>query len=313
MAEFCLQNSAIFNCIRYWGRHNVCSAFGEGHNTFYEVIIVKKTIYTKAASAALCLAASASMAACSLTFKQPVYTASTTATVPTTESQATDGSEEVTVKPSEDDPVSSDNAYAGFIDGFKQAVNNPQDAWYYGPDIDPAKAPSDAVGITVTGIWGDSFSYILFDMDKDGTDELFIGEEVSDQNEPRINILGVVTVSDGKYKIVAAGWERSELTYLGGTSFYETGSSGASFHAASLYNYNGSKKALDLICTIEYETKEDNTSTIEFFEGENGKIKSNVAACKGKEAEEKFDNAKKEASKEKNELIGREWIKVSFK
>ena len=150
-------------------------------------------------------------------------------------------------------------------------------------------------------------------MDKDGTDELFIGEEVTDQSEPRINILGVVTVADGKYKIVAAGWERSELSYLGGTNFYETGSSGASFHAASLYTYNASKKSLDLLYTIEYEDQGNGTTSIELFEGENGKVKSNTASCKDKEAETKFDQAKKDASKDQNELLGKKWTKVSFK
>ena len=146
-----------------------------------------------------------------------------------------------------------------------------------------------------------------------GTDELFIGEKVKDQDETRINVFGVVTYVNGKYKILAAGWERSELTYLGGTSFYETGSSGASFHGASLYNYNGSKKSMDIICTIEYETKDDGTTEIEFFDGEDGKIRSNVASYKDKEAEEKFDQAKKDASKDKNELLDKEWTKVSFR
>lgn len=272
---------------------------------------MKNTIYTKTASAALCLAAAASLAACNLPLKQEVYRAETTA--PAYDVLTSDSSEEVSGKTSEGGPVSSDNTYEKFIEGFKEAVNKHEDAWYYGPDVDPAKAPDDAVGVTTNGVWGDTFSYILYDMDKDGTDELFIGEEVSDQGEQRINVLGVVTVADGKYTVVAAGWERSELTYLGGTGFYETGSSGASLHVASLYTYNSSKKALDLICTIEYETKSDNTTSIELFEGENGKVKSNVASCKDKEAEEKFDQAKKDASKDTNELIGKEWTKVSFK
>ena len=274
---------------------------------------MKNTIYTKTASAALCLAAAASLAACNLPLKQEVYTAATTAPAPASEVLDTEGTEEPSEMTAEGDPVSTDNAYGKFIDGFKQAVNAHADAWYYGPDADPAKLADDAVGITTNGIWGDSFSYILYDMDKDGTEELFIGEEVADQGEKRINVLGVVTVADGKYTIVAAGWERSELTYLGGTNFYETGSSGASFHGESLYKYNAGKKALDLVCTLEYETKSDNTTAIELFEGENGKVKSNVASCKDKEAEEKFAQAKKDASKDRNELIGQQWTKVSFK
>lgn len=271
---------------------------------------MKKSICTRSALAALLLAAAASLAACN-DQEQKNVAADTSkpapATIMTTEDPDT------FVDPSDDLTVPADELYTGFINGFKTAVNEPKDAWYYGPAIDPANVPGDAVGITVTGIWGDSFSYVLYDMDKDGTDELFIGEKVKDQDETRINVFGVVTYVNGKYKILAAGWERSELTYLGGTSFYETGSSGASFHGASLYNYNGSKKSMDIICTIEYETKDDGTTEIEFFDGEDGKIRSNVASYKDKEAEEKFDQAKKDASKEKNELLDKEWTKVSFR
>ena len=272
---------------------------------------MKNTVYTKAASAALCLAAAASLASCAIPFKQPVYTAPSTAPAPTTE--ATEAPATTPAATEDTDAVSAGNPYEGFIDGFKKAVNDPQGAWYYGPDVDPASVSDDAVGIPTTSIWDGSFSYILYDMDKDGTDELFIGEEVADQGDVRINVYGVVTVEDGKYTIIAAGWERSELTYLGGTSFYEAGSSGANLHGASLYTYNSSKKALDLICTIEYETKEDGKTSIEFFEGENGKVKSNVASAKDKEAEEKFEQARKDASKDKSDILGKEWTKVSFK
>lgn len=274
---------------------------------------MKNLIYAKTASAALCLAAAASLAACNLPLKQEVYTAATTAPDPAAEVTTTESSEAASEKPSEDNSVSSDNPYAKFIDGFKQAVNKHEDAWYYGPDVDPAKVPDDAVGVAAAGIWGDSFTYILYDMDKDGTDELFIGEEKTEQGDPYVNVYGVVTVTDGKYQVIAAGWERSELVYLGGTSFYETGSSGADNHGASIYKYNSAKKSLDIICNIEYENKSDGTSKIELFEGEDGKIKSNVASCKDKEAEEKFDQIKKDASKDKNELIGKEWTNVSFK
>ena len=271
---------------------------------------MKKSICTRSALAALLLAAAASLAACN-DQEQKNVAADTSkpapATIMTTEDPDT------FVDPSDDLTVPADELYTGFINGFKTAVNEPKDAWYYGPAIDPANVPGDAVGITVTGIWGDSFSYVLYDMDKDGTDELFIGGEVTDQSEPRINVYGVVTVEDGKYTIIAAGWERSELTYLGGTSFYEAGSSGANLHGASLYTYNSSKKALDLIYSIEYETKEDGTTSIELFEGENGKVKSNVASAKDKEAEEKFEQARKDASKDKSDILGKEWTKVSFK
>ncbi len=273
---------------------------------------MKNTIYTKTASAALCLAAAASLASCGIPLKQPVYTAPSTAPDATSEVRTTEASAATSETPADDTPATTGNPYDGFIDGFKKAVNEPQDAWYYGPDLDSSKASDSDVGIALTGIWGDTFNYILYDMDKDGVDELFIGEEVADQSGKRINILGVVTVADGKYKVVAAGWERSELTYLGGTNFYETGSSGASFHAASLYTYNSSKKALDLLYTIEYDEKE-NGSSIELFEGEDGKVKSNTASCKDKEAETKFEQAKKDASKDKNDLLCKEWTKVSFK
>ena len=163
---------------------------------------MKNTIYTKTASAALCVAAAASLASCGLPLKQPVYTAATTAPDATTEVLTTDAPAATSDTPADDAPASTGNPYEGFIEGFKKAVNEPQDAWYYGPDADPAKVSDSDVGIAVTGIWGDTFNYILYDMDKDGTDELFIGEEVTDQSEPRINILGVVTVADGKYKIV---------------------------------------------------------------------------------------------------------------
>lgn len=274
---------------------------------------MKNTIYTKTASAAFLLAAAASLAACSLPLKQEVYRAETTAPAPSSDVMASDVSEEASEKPSEDNPATSDNSYERFINGFKNAVNSHEDAWYYGPDVDASKAPDDAVGVTTAGIWGDSFTYILYDMDKDGTDELFIGEEKTEQGDAYVNVYGVVTIADGKYKVIAAGWERSELVYLGSTNFYESGSSGADLHGASIYKYNSEKKSLDIVCNIEYETKGDGTTKIELFEGENGKIKSNVASCKDKEAEEKFDQAKKDASKEKNEILGKEWTKVSFK
>ena len=292
---------------------------------------MKRTIYTKAASAILCMAMAVSFAACNIDLNVG-YTVSTTENsnqetseteapaTTTTTAEATEASTEDTTEASSD-PVSS-NPYERFIEDYKKALSKPNDTWYYGPDADfgGEQPPEGTVALPLSNVYKDSFSYMLYDVDGDGIQELIIGEQWEDgENYVHIRVFGLVTMIGDDYRISAAGWDRYDLEYRGGNHFYAQGWQSGSVEVLSVYEYNVEYKCLDLVCEMEIHFKAgsdqvglpDDAEYL-YFEGKGGMERTDALAT-GKEAQDKFFAAKKTAGELPSDLIDREWTKVAFK
>lgn len=281
---------------------------------------MKRTFFTKAASVILCVATAAAFSACDISGIIGDMTSETTTEATTEETTSsvvsTGETTESDIETTEDtEETQAGNPYERFIADFKEAVKAKKDTWYYGPDVSfgGEKAPEGSVGMQLTS-WGDTFSYVLFDVDQDGMDELIIGGQWQDNDgEAHIRVLGLVTMIGDQYRIVAAGWDRNDLEYLGGSMFYCSGSQGNDVHLVSIYEYNIEYKCMDLVCEMEIHVKEgDEDSEYVYYEGQGGTARSEVL-YRGQEAKERFESQKKAAMEESNDLLGAEWTKESFK
>ena len=216
-----------------------------------------------------------------------------TAEDPATEETTTESTEATTT-------AAKENPYERFIEDYKKAISEQTDVWYYGPDYtgDTVIPPEGTQGLLTNELMN-GFSYILHDIDNDGTDELIIGEQYVDgENYTHITVYGVVTMEGAEYKIVAAGWSRSHLEYCGGGMFVNSGSGGASLHIDDVYRYNSETKKLDVVYELitEYEGTDDDGLPIpnySLFEGDSwhydGKAyESSDASCHGQEAWDKY-------------------------
>lgn len=286
---------------------------------------MKRTVMVKSALSILCLAAAVSIAACDVsgliggntaTATTEATDSSTKYTLPTSSSE-TDPTYETTEET--DEPVTG-NPYERFIDDFKTAVKGKAGTWYYGPDASygSEQPPEGAIGMPLTYNWGNSFSYLVFDLDGDGSDELLIGEQwQTGGDEVHVRIIGLVTMSGNDYRIIASGWEKSDLEYLGGGMFYRTETVDSNNKVLSIYEYNIEYKCLDLVCELEIQYTDGETEGFPdsaeyiYYEGRGGLSKSEVL-YRGQEAQDEFFNHKKAAAEEDNELIGRDWTKEPF-
>ncbi len=94
--------------------------------------------------------------------------------------------------------------------------------------------------------------YYLYDVDKDGIQELFIGE--NDIGDYRTSIYQVYTVTDGERRIVLEGGERDRY-YLGkDDTIYNEGSGSASNYVLFHYKMEGPYKQLYPIDGVVYES-----------------------------------------------------------
>ena len=110
----------------------------------------------------------------------------------------------------------------------------------YLPGLDYGNDPMNRIG------------YYLHDVDKDGIDELFIGENYS--GDYRTSIYQVYTVTEGERKIVLEGGERDRY-YLGkDDTIYNEGSSSASNYVLFHYKMEGPYKQLYPIDGVVYES-----------------------------------------------------------
>ena len=216
------------------------------------------------------------------------------------------------------------NPYDRFIEDYVNAIKNHSDTWYYGPDYDGDTVipPEGTVGLLVIQDC-ESVSYTLMDIDKDGTDELIFGSTcVMGDGTSFVNVTGVVVMTgEDEYKIVAAGWDRSTLTYAGGVMFVNSGSGGAALHVDTIYQYNSVTKSMDTVCELitEYEGEDADGIPIprySLFEGDNyhynssSAYESGDATCHDDEALNKFNQMRDTACQNMKDIPEIEWNKV---
>ena len=302
---------------------------------------MKKTILTKAVSALLCASMALAFASCAATGKtEPEDTKETAAESKPEAEQTSESSEETTVETTLETTETSEttteaattttapkvNPYERFIADYQNSIMNPTDTWYYGPDYegDTVIPPEGTVGLLTTKN-GDYIAYTLLDIDKDGTDELIFGYVHEQDGVSYINVEGLVTMTgEDEYKIVAAGWERSNLTYVGGCMFVNSGSGGAALHIDTIYKYNSVTKEMDTVCELitEYEGTDDNGIPIpkySLFEGDNyhftgSAYDSDAATCHDQEAMDKFTQTKDAAMANVKDIPEQiEWTMVPIK
>ena len=296
---------------------------------------MKRKIFTKAASAILCMAMAVSFSACNndqnvddtvstngnstQETSETEATATTTTTAEATETSTEDTTEASTEDTTEasSDPISS-NPYERFIEDYKKALSKPDGTWYYGPDADLG----GAVGLPLSNVYEDSFSYMLYDVDGDGTQELIIGEQWEDgENYVHIRVFGLVTMVGDDYRIAAAGWDKHDLEYKGGNYFYANSWPSENVEDLSVYGYNVEDKCLDLLFELEIYFIEGSDmrglpedAGYYYFEGKGGMERTDALAT-GTTAQDKYFAAARAAFglELPSDLIDREWTEVAFK
>ena len=161
---------------------------------------MKKGIVVKVLSAGLCVAVSVSMAACAKTEETRETTEEETIeteikkSIESSEETSSEETTETTEQTTEEDKI---NPYEEFIQGYKEAIANPTDTWYYGPGVDTSDYMNLGQGLIVVEIQN-GFSYTLFDIDKDGVDELIIGGVYTNSNNVKfVYVTGVVALERG--------------------------------------------------------------------------------------------------------------------
>ena len=300
---------------------------------------MKKTILTKAVSFALCASMAVSFAACAASGTKETEeettliskpendgttetSEETSETTPETTAEATtEASTEATTTETTAPKV---NPYERFIEDYVNAIKNHSDTWYYGPDYDGDTVipPEGTVGLLLVPE-RESVSYTLMDIDKDGTDELIFGSTcVMGDGTSFVNVTGVVVLTgEDEYKIVAAGWDRSTLTYAGGVMFVNSGSGGAALHVDTIYQYNNVTKQMDTVCELitEYEGEDADGIPIprySLFEGDNyhynssSAYESGDATCHDDEALNRYNQMLDAANQNIKDISVIEWTKV---
>lgn len=297
---------------------------------------MKRKIFTKAASAIICMVMAVSFSACNNdqnvddTTQETSETeaaATTTTTADVTEAstedtaEATEASTEDTTEASSE--LVSSNPYERFIEDYKKALSNPNGTWYYGPDADfgGEQPPEGTVALPLSNVYEDSFSYMLYDVDGDGTQELIIGEQwIDGENWAHIRVFGLVTMIGDDYRIAAAGWDKHDLEYKGGNYFYAKSWPSENVEALSVYEYNAEYKCLDLLFEMEIYFIEGSDmlglpadAGYFYYEGTGGMERTDALAT-GTEAQDKyFAAAGKTIGELPSDLVDREWTEVAFK
>ena len=208
--------------------------------------------------------------------------------------------------------------YRDFLIDMKDTASSEENVWYYGPGIiEDYATEQDLKGILIDEMTADS-TYTYMDIDRDGTDELIIGygtEGTAFSNY----INAVVTKTKDGYKIVANGWVRNSLSYVGDGIFYNTGSGGAALHYDAIYEYDGSEK--DLVKYAELVTQYDDSSDelvpvySLYADGwtwnNEYDYKDDPNAWHGDEAKDKWDEYYNALDEDNNPFEGYTWYKLS--
>lgn len=307
---------------------------------------MKKTILTKAVSAVLCASMAVSFASCATSSPKETDDVEETTLLSKPETEgATESSEETSETTAETTEATTEattettteatteatttattapkvNPYERFIEDYINAIKDPSDTWYYGPDYDGDTVipPEGTVGLLIVKEH-EFVSYTLLDIDKDGTDELIFGSTYELEGDTYVDVTGVVTMTgEDEYKIVAAGWDRSTLTYAGGVMFVNSGSGGAALHIDTIYQYNSVTKSMDTVCELVTEYFEYNSDGIpvpsySLFEGDSfhydgSAYESEDATCHDEEALTRYTRMLDTAFQNKKDIPVIEWTKV---
>lgn len=300
---------------------------------------MKKTILTKVVSAVLCVSMAVSFASCATTankekdeeeettlISKPENGGAAETSEETSETTAETTTEATTEATTTETTAPKVNPYDRFIVDYANAMKDPSDTWYYGPDYegDTVFPPEGTVGLYIFQNC-EAFGYALVDLDKDGTDELIIGgERIYADGTSSVDVTGVVVLTgEDEYKIVAAGWDRSTLTYTGGLMFVNSGSGGASLHIDTIYQYNNVTKQMDTVCELitEFEGRDSDGLPLahySLFEGDNyhynasSAYESEDASCHDDEAMNKYNQMLESANKDIESTSSIEWTTVPF-
>ena len=283
---------------------------------------MKKGIAVKVLLAGLCVAVSVSMAACAKTEETRETTEEETIEtkiikpIESSEETTSEETTETTEQTTEEDKI---NPYEEFIQGYKEAIANPTDTWYYGPGVDTSDYMNLGQGLIVVEIQN-GFSYTLFDIDKDGVDELIIGGVYTNSNNVKfVYVTGVVALDGNGYKIVAAGWSRSSLEYVGEGYFVNSGSGGAALHYDEVSVYDGENKELTTVGALvtEYVGNAERTEAqYSYFTDVHDAYSASPAygdsraLCFDQEAKDKYEKDLELAYSKNNELLDAQWIDV---
>ncbi len=111
----------------------------------------------------------------------------------------------------------------------------------YAGSYDPSLNPLDILG------------YYLYDVDKDGVDELFIGENSQGGDDYLPSIYQMYTVEDGRRMPIIDGGERNRYYLAKDDTFYNEGSGSASNSAIFHYELTSQYKMLSYIDGVIYE------------------------------------------------------------
>ena len=281
---------------------------------------MKKSIAVKALSAGLCVAMSVSVASCAGAKPTEETTEETTTEEETvTETSEETTTEETTTETTPESTLPLVNPYEEFIAGYQEAIKDHTETWYYGPGVDTSDYMNLGQGLIVSER-GDRFSYLLYDFDKDGEYELVLGSIVIDGNgNEHIWIDGIVALDGDGYKIVAAGWTRSSLEYVGGGYFVHDGSGGASLHYDGVYLYDGVNKELATVGLLvtEYEHEDGQVvAKYSYFDSDDDAYRAfpaygnENAVCFDDTATAKMDADMTKAYMQTNDMMDLTWTKV---
>ena len=281
---------------------------------------MKKSIAVKALSAGLLVAMSVSVASCAGAESTEETTEETTTEEETvTETSEETTTEETTAETTPESTLPLVNPYEEFIAGYQEAIKDHTETWYYGPGVDTSDYMNLGQGLIVSE-QGDRFSYLLYDFDKDGEYELVIGSIAIDGNgNEHILIDGIVALDGDGYKIVAAGWTRSSLEYVGGGYFVHGGSGGASLHYDGVYQYDGANKELATVGMLvtEYEHVDGElVANYSYFDSTDAAYHAfpaygnENAVCFDNEAKARMDADMTKAYMQTNEMMDLTWTRV---
>jgi len=159
--------------------------------------------------------------------------ASTDATEATDATSDTSASEDTSA--TEDSKSQADSGFAKYEEVTKLIKE------YIDADAEDPDSKLFTIGCDPTGMVeqikegkANDLRYALYDVDKDGTEELFVlkfeyyGDENAENREHSSEVLDVFTIgSDGNPVGVTAGWTRNRLQFLKDGRFYRVGSANA--------------------------------------------------------------------------------------
>ena len=208
---------------------------------------MKKTLVSAVLLAALALTACNADKPAETSAPAETTTAQAVETEATEESKDTEATEATDATEATEDSVNRAgyDKYKAVTDSVKEMVDTKEPTSF--------QEISDPTGLLeVINVAEDASSilkYALADIDKDGTDELFIikdmEHQVAEGSYHEINILNVFTLdADGKPVPVTSGWERNRLQYLKDGSFFRSGSAGAEQIVLEFQKYDPEKKVV---------------------------------------------------------------------